>query len=154
MRRCWWKSSARAWSMPAPMTSVAARSRPCSRCRRCNSPRASPAVRKIPIKFARLAIERTGLQRAAVDAHDRHDLGIVAGGKNLVRAFEIGVAQARLHHGHAGVAQELDRALACDAVEERAVRLRRIDDAVAAQKDVGGGKLGDIAEHVAYDAVG
>ena len=41
-------------------------------------------MRKGPIELARLAVERAGLQRALVDAVDRHHLGIVAGGEDLV----------------------------------------------------------------------
>src|SRR5665647_2675905 len=49
------------------------------------------AMRECPIQLARLAIERAGLQRALVDAVDRHHLGIITGRENLVRGFQVAV---------------------------------------------------------------
>src|SRR4051812_40300349 len=37
------------------------------------------AVGEVPVEVPGLAVERAGLQRAVVDAHDRHHLGIIAG---------------------------------------------------------------------------
>ena len=50
-------------------------------------------MRVIPIEFPCLAVERTRLKIAVVDAQHRHDLGIVARDEDLIRSREILVAQ-------------------------------------------------------------
>ena len=48
------------------------------------------AVGIVPVEVARLAVERPRLERAVVDAGDRHHLGVVAGGEDLVRVWKSG----------------------------------------------------------------
>ena len=110
-------------------------------------------MRKRPIKIAGLAVEWPHRQRALVDPGRRRNLGVVPGRKYLVRAFEIRVAQARLDHRDAGAAQQIDDALARDAIEERPVRRRREHGAIPRHEDIGCGELRDIAEHVADEAI-
>ena len=49
-------------------------------------------VREIPIQLPRTRIERPGRERPVVDPDHRHDLGEIAGRKDLVRGKEIGIA--------------------------------------------------------------
>src|SRR5690348_8203473 len=72
---------------------------------------------EIPIELARPSEERARLQIAVVDLHDRLHLAEIAGGEDLVRLLEVAVDERRLEHRHAGLAQQLDHALARDAVE-------------------------------------
>src|SRR3954447_19525875 len=97
------------------------------------------AMRVVPVECARLAVDGTGLQRALADADDRYHLGVIAGGENLVGIFEIAIAQRAFDNGQPRVTQELDRALARDAGQERAVCRRRMDDAVPSEKHVRAG---------------
>src|ERR687898_583678 len=71
-----------------------------------------------PVEFARLAVEGSGLEFAAVDAQHGHDLGVIARDEDLVGVREILVAQGALDHARAVVPQELNDPLAGDAVEE------------------------------------
>src|SRR3954471_2318237 len=105
------------------------------------------AVRELPVELARLAAEWSGLQRAIVDTDDRHQLAVVAAREDLVGALEIGIAERALHHGHAGIAQQLDGAVTRNAGEERAVRRRRINHAILGEEDVRRRKLRDVSEH-------
>src|SRR5256885_12356917 len=109
----------------------------------------SSAVCEVPVELACLAIQWTRLQRALVDADDRHQLRIVAGGEDLIRVLEIRIAKRAFDNWHACIAQQLDGAMTRDTAEERAVRGRSIDHPVLGEEDIRGGKLGDIAEHVA-----
>src|SRR5947199_333179 len=73
------------------------------------------AVGKVPVELARLAIERPRLQRALVDADDRHQLGIVAGGEDFVGVLKVGVSKRALHYCQSGVAQKVDGTVPRDA---------------------------------------
>ena len=56
-------------------------------------------------------------------------------------------------HLDAGAAQELDHALAGDAIEESAVRHRRVNDAILGIEDVGDSELGNLAERIKEDGI-
>src|SRR5579871_2386042 len=84
---------------------------------------------EIPIELAGPAEERAWLQVAVVDLHNRLNLAEIAGGEDLIRLLEVAIEERRLEHRHARLAQELDHALARDAIEEGAVGGRRQDHA-------------------------
>jgi hypothetical protein len=65
-------------------------------------------MRELPIGLACLAEKGAGLQLAIIDADDRHRLGKVAGGEDLVGVLEVAVAQRLLDHSYAGRTQEAD----------------------------------------------
>src|SRR5581483_11445527 len=92
-----------------------------------NLRRHAPRVCKVPIEFSRPRIEPAGREQTVVDPDDRRDLGEIAGRENLVGGLEILVTQGLLDYGDAVAAQQIDHALARDAVEEGAVR-RRCED--------------------------
>ena len=75
------------------------------------------------------------------------------GGENLVRAQEILVRQRLFDHRDAVVAQQADHPRPGDAGQEGAVGRRREDHAVLHHEDIGIGQLGDIAQHVAEQAI-
>src|SRR6266508_6946371 len=141
-----------AWYTRGSTTSAGDRSTRFSLNRGSDRLRAS-GVRILPVELSRLAVARSGLQRALADAHRRHQLGIVAGREDFVRDLEILVAHRGLDHAGAGRAQERDHPLPRDAVEEGAVRGRREHHAVLGHEDVGSRELRDIAEEIAEDAI-
>ena len=110
-------------------------------------------LRVVEIELARAAIDRARLEVALLEARDRQHLGVVAGGEHLVAAFEILDRDVALLRLDAVVAQQLQHALARDAVEERAVRLRRHRDAVLHDEDVGAGEFRDEAVGAEHDGV-
>src|SRR3984957_18112664 len=120
--------------------------------RRSRWPRSS-AVGKVPVQIPGPAVERARLQRAVVDPDNRRDLGEIAAGKDLVGAEKINVAQGGFDNGDAIAAQQIDHPLPRDAVEERAVRHRRIDHAILRHEHVCVSELGDIAEQVEQQAI-
>src|SRR5215471_7630899 len=107
---------------------------------------ARSGMRIVPIQFACLAIERSGLQRSILDAIHRHHFRIVAGRKNLVGGLDVAIVQRSLDDADPGIAQQLDDALTRNAVEKCAIRRRREHDAVLADEDIGRRKLRDVAE--------
>ncbi len=111
------------------------------------------AVGEVPVQFARLQIERARLQIPLIDPRDRRHLGVITGGKNLIRGLKIGIAQHRLDDGGAGRAQQSDDPRPRDAGEKRTVRGRREDNAIFRHEDIGGGELGNVAEHVAQQTI-
>src|SRR5258708_29290931 len=85
---------------------------------------ATSPVREVPVKVARLAVERPGLERPVVDAGDRRHFGKIARRENLVGGLEIRIGEGFLDHHGAGLLQQPGHALTRDAVEERAIRCR------------------------------
>src|SRR5262249_41134767 len=114
---------------------------------------ARSGMRIVPIQFACLAIERSGLQRSILDAVYRHHFRVVAGRKNLVGSLDVAVAQRGLDDPDPGLAQQLDDSLARNAVEKSAIRGRCEHDAILADKDIGRRKLRDVAEQIKHDTV-
>src|ERR1700722_3972241 len=115
--------------------------------RRSRWPRSS-SVGKVPVQLPGPAVERARPQRAVVDVGTRRDLGEIAARETLVGAEEISIAQGGLNDGDAIAAQQIDHPLPRDAVEERAVRHRRIDHTILRHEHVCISELDDIAEQV------
>src|SRR4029077_8123559 len=109
---------------------------------------------EVPIELACPAEGRARLKIAAVDLHDWLHLAEITGGEDLVRLLEIAIDECRFEHRHTRLAQELDHALARDAVEEGAVGRGRHHHAVPGHEDVRGRRLGDIAEEVRNESIG
>src|SRR5580700_5706425 len=114
---------------------------------------AATIMRERPVEFACFLVESSWCHTALVDPCDRRYLGEIAGGKNLIGVFKVGVSQCLFDHGDAFASQERNHALPRDAVEKSAVRLGGVDLAIFCHKHVRGPCLGDIAEHVAHQAI-
>src|SRR5690242_6658134 len=94
-------------------------------------------VREIPVELACAREEAAYLELPVVDPDHGRDLGEIPGREDLVGCLEILVAQRLLDHGDAVAAQEIDQPLPRDAVEEGAVRRRRVTHAVFRHEDIG-----------------
>src|SRR5437870_9353774 len=88
----------------------------------------SAPMGEIPVELACPRIDGSGLEVALLDPGDRQDLAIISRREHLIGGEHLGKADAALMHGGAGIAQQLDDALAGDAGEKGAVGDRRVGD--------------------------
>ena len=109
---------------------------------------------EVPVKLTRPAIKWARLDRAIVNPDHRRDFGEIAAREDFIGALEIWKAQRFLYHRNAVGAQQLDHALAGDAIKERSVRRRRVDDIVLRHEYVRIAEFRDIAQQVEHQAIG
>src|SRR5579883_2443327 len=88
------------------------------------------ALGVLEIDLARLAVDGARLEVAILDARAGEHLGVVARREHLVRREHLGEGDAPLLPLDPRLAQELDDALAGDAVEEAAIGDRRVGGAI------------------------
>src|SRR5712692_1458492 len=110
-------------------------------------------MRECPVEFSRLRVERTKLQWSVADPSYRDYLRVVSSSKNLVRLFEVRIDEGFLDNGYAGLAQQADDPLACNAGQKGSVRNRCEHHTILCHENVRGGEFGDVAQHVADDRI-
>ena len=111
----------------------------------------SPAGGEFPVQHAGAGVDRAGLQVAGFDLVERQHLAVIAGREQLVGLDQVLGRQGALVDLDAGFPQQLDHPLPGDAIEEGAVRHRRVGGAVLGDPQIGGRELGDVAHGVEHD---
>src|SRR5580698_8109813 len=110
-------------------------------------------MRKRPVKFSCLRVQRTEGEWAIVDSSHGDNLRVISRREYFIRCLKALVGQSLLNHRHAVIAQQADDSLTSNAGQKSSIRDGCVNHAILGHENVRGSQLGDVAQHVANDRV-